>query len=505
MVTARSRCRPAGRRGELCRSMPRALGRAGRRPRSIDRHGSCRIECRPEAAARNLRMADERLGFAFATLVVEERPAWLLTYRTSTRMPTRPGFMSMLHARRTDTRGMPSISGLVNGPSVDWHEREVEDLFGLTFEGHPRLGEFVLHEDWPEGVNPMRHAFRRAAAAVRSRTRPEMGAADHRHRAGRLRHADRPGLLGFRRVGAFPAGDRRRGCHPHDPAILLQIPRRREDRRGPAGRPRAAAGRTVFGHLGLRARLGLLPGGRGDLRRSRRRRARRRCARSLPNSNGCATTRRSITGICNSTALAVATSQAALIEEELLRLSCEIGTAPLPVRPDRAGWSRLRSCRTSNAGILLAAVAGIGDAAARTAPDAALLEQLSRPSRGSRHRHCRTTPSPTVWSVRSRGLRAGVRHPQAVSLRRLWIGRISPCRSNRRATAMRGCASSSTKPSNRPRSSARCCARTAGRSGFGGSGAVACRRRACRRRGAPWRRLPLAATAMRTASSRAIA
>jgi Ni,Fe-hydrogenase III large subunit len=31
-----------------------------------------------------------------------------------------------------------------------------------------------------------------------------------------------------------------------------------------------------------------------------------------------------ITGICNSTALAVATSQAALIEESLLRLSCEI-------------------------------------------------------------------------------------------------------------------------------------------------------------------------------------
>ncbi len=32
-----------------------------------------------------------------------------------------------------------------------------------------------------------------------------------------------------------------------------------------------------------------------------------------------------ITGICNSTALAVATSQAALIEEDLLRLSCEVG------------------------------------------------------------------------------------------------------------------------------------------------------------------------------------
>ena len=56
-------------------------------------------------------------------------------------------------------RTAPSIVGLSRGPSVDWHEREIKDLFGLSFEGHPRLGEFVLHEDWPEGVNPMRRSF----------------------------------------------------------------------------------------------------------------------------------------------------------------------------------------------------------------------------------------------------------------------------------------------------------------------------------------------------------
>ena len=50
-------------------------------------------------------------------------------------------------------------SASIHGPSFDWHEREAEDLFGLRFEGHPRLGEFVLHEDWPEGINPMRRSF----------------------------------------------------------------------------------------------------------------------------------------------------------------------------------------------------------------------------------------------------------------------------------------------------------------------------------------------------------
>lgn len=50
-------------------------------------------------------------------------------------------------------RELPSISDQVH--AVDWHERYAEDLFGLTFTGHPKLGDFVLHEEWPEGINPM--------------------------------------------------------------------------------------------------------------------------------------------------------------------------------------------------------------------------------------------------------------------------------------------------------------------------------------------------------------
>ncbi len=49
-----------------------------------------------------------------------------------------------------------SISPFIH--AADWHEREIEDLFGLIFEGHPRLGNFVLHDDvWPEGIAPMRN------------------------------------------------------------------------------------------------------------------------------------------------------------------------------------------------------------------------------------------------------------------------------------------------------------------------------------------------------------
>ena len=64
----------------------------------------------------------------------------------------------MVHLRQPlEKMGVPSISERVH--AADWHERETEDLFGLAFEGHPKLGEFVLHEEWPDGVNPMRRGF----------------------------------------------------------------------------------------------------------------------------------------------------------------------------------------------------------------------------------------------------------------------------------------------------------------------------------------------------------
>lgn len=52
----------------------------------------------------------------------------------------------------------PSVTTAVHG--FDWHEREVEDTFELTFTGHPRLGDFVLHDErWQEGLAPMRRHF----------------------------------------------------------------------------------------------------------------------------------------------------------------------------------------------------------------------------------------------------------------------------------------------------------------------------------------------------------
>jgi len=47
-----------------------------------------------------------------------------------------------------------SVTDIV--PGANFHEREVADLFGITFDGHPNPKRLILPEDWPENVFPLR-------------------------------------------------------------------------------------------------------------------------------------------------------------------------------------------------------------------------------------------------------------------------------------------------------------------------------------------------------------
>lgn len=62
---------------------------------------------------------------------------------------------TQLVVRCEGARSVPSLTP--QDVSADWLEREIEDLFAIDFVGHPRLGDFVLHDNrWAEGAGPMR-------------------------------------------------------------------------------------------------------------------------------------------------------------------------------------------------------------------------------------------------------------------------------------------------------------------------------------------------------------
>lgn len=44
-------------------------------------------------------------------------------------------------------------------PAAEWIEREIWELLGIHFKGHPDLRHLLLADDWPEGNYPMRRNF----------------------------------------------------------------------------------------------------------------------------------------------------------------------------------------------------------------------------------------------------------------------------------------------------------------------------------------------------------
>lgn len=53
-----------------------------------------------------------------------------------------------------DVPRIPSVHDLL--PPTGIYERQIHDLFGIEFEGHPDLKRIILTEDWPDGEHPLR-------------------------------------------------------------------------------------------------------------------------------------------------------------------------------------------------------------------------------------------------------------------------------------------------------------------------------------------------------------
>ncbi|MGB6723288.1 MAG: NADH-quinone oxidoreductase subunit C [Terracidiphilus sp.] len=109
-------------------------------------------------------------GCVFGGIIAEEQSSlWRMHYVFL--LPV-AGWINVALAWPIETTTVPSIVAEVH--AADWHEREIEDLFGIHFENHPRLGDFVLHDQiWREGIDPMRKRFSASQAKLERKLDPE--------------------------------------------------------------------------------------------------------------------------------------------------------------------------------------------------------------------------------------------------------------------------------------------------------------------------------------------
>ncbi len=80
-------------------------------------------------------------------------PRWLVVYEL---LGLAHGHHLRLKTSISEEKGeLPTVSGV--WPTADWHEREVYDMMGIRFSGHPDLRRILMWDGYP--YHPLRKDF----------------------------------------------------------------------------------------------------------------------------------------------------------------------------------------------------------------------------------------------------------------------------------------------------------------------------------------------------------
>ncbi len=56
-----------------------------------------------------------------------------------------------------DKLEIDSLTSVIEG--ANWIEREINEMLGVNFKGHPDLRRLLLPDEWPQGVYPLRRDY----------------------------------------------------------------------------------------------------------------------------------------------------------------------------------------------------------------------------------------------------------------------------------------------------------------------------------------------------------
>ncbi|MCM8801349.1 MAG: NADH-quinone oxidoreductase subunit C [Candidatus Omnitrophica bacterium] len=100
------------------------------------------------------RILFKELGLRFSTATGQDTPKGLeILYHFSF---DKTGHIISIRVLIKD-KDNPQIDSLATlFPAAEWIEREMWEMLGINFIGHPNLKHLLLSEEWPEGKHPLR-------------------------------------------------------------------------------------------------------------------------------------------------------------------------------------------------------------------------------------------------------------------------------------------------------------------------------------------------------------
>jgi NADH:ubiquinone oxidoreductase subunit C len=127
------------------------------------KHLRIKIAVEPSNILRVATYIRDRLGFDHAESVAgtdypkDNQVEVIYHLGSYTRQDLAGQIISVATRTNRDDPTLPSLIGVYK--SVEYHEREIFEMLGIYFEGHPRNERFLLPEDWAD-IPPLRKEFR---------------------------------------------------------------------------------------------------------------------------------------------------------------------------------------------------------------------------------------------------------------------------------------------------------------------------------------------------------